>query len=143
MLRIGFFVCLKNSSIIDDFLGGGVRLEKIMNLGSLATNIQSLNSLNSLISLNRHHKIWVSFSIPVVVCCCWRSAFHSSLHFLWQRMATNRRQTESRECLYTLPRCEGGKACEAGLKSKEIFFISIMGVISVIPTAMEISIDKI
>ena len=36
MLRIGFFVCLKNSSIIDDFWGGGVRLENIENLGSLA-----------------------------------------------------------------------------------------------------------
>ena len=27
----------------------------------------------------------------------------------------NRRQTESRGCLHALPRCEGGKACEAGL----------------------------
>ena len=27
----------------------------------------------------------------------------------------NRRQTESRGCLHTMPRCEGGKACVAGL----------------------------
>ena len=27
----------------------------------------------------------------------------------------NRRQTESKECLLALPRCEGGKACAAGL----------------------------
>ena len=31
----------------------------------------------------------------------------------------NRRQTEGRGCLHTLPRCEGGKACEAGLKMKD------------------------
>jgi len=30
----------------------------------------------------------------------------------------NRQQTESRDCLQTLPRCEGGKACVAGLKRK-------------------------
>ena len=29
--------------------------------------------------------------------------------------ASNRRQTESRGCLHTMPRCEGGKACVAGL----------------------------
>ena len=36
-----------------------------------------------------------------------------------ERAKMNRRQTESRGCLHTLPRCEGGKACEAGLKIKE------------------------
>ena len=30
----------------------------------------------------------------------------------------NRRQTERRDCLQAMPRCEGGKACEAGLKRK-------------------------
>ena len=32
---------------------------------------------------------------------------------------SNRRKTESRRGLYSLPRCEGGKVCEAGLRGKD------------------------
>ena len=36
----------------------------------------------------------------------------------------NRRQAESKECLHSMPRREGEKACKAGLKRKTISFFS-------------------